>query len=39
MIHEQFYDEPTNRPLKVYAFDPSLEKAPGNYMTVKVGYE
>ena len=27
------------RPLKVYAFDPSLGRRYGNYMTVKVGYE
>ncbi|MEJ7860891.1 MAG: hypothetical protein WKF90_04555 [Pyrinomonadaceae bacterium] len=39
MIHEQFYDEPTNRPLKVYAFDPSRGKTLGNYMTVNVPYE
>src|SRR5258708_11014017 len=30
---------PTERPLKVYAFDPSVGRLIGNYMTAKVRYE
>ncbi len=39
MTDQQFYDEPTSRPLKVYAFDPSRGKTLGNYMTINVPYE
>lgn len=39
MARENSYDEPANRPLKVYAFDPSRGKTLGNYMTVKIPYE
>ncbi|HEX8733930.1 MAG TPA: hypothetical protein VF721_01315 [Pyrinomonadaceae bacterium] len=39
MSNGQFYDEPTSRPLKVYAFDPSRGRTLGNYMTVNVPYE
>lgn len=37
--HQMSYDEPTSRPLKVYAFDPSRGRTLGNYMTVTVPYE
>jgi hypothetical protein len=39
MSNGQFYDEPSSRPLKVYAFDPSRGRTLGNYMTVNVPYE
>lgn len=33
------FGQPTERPLKVYAFDPSAGRLVGNYMTIKVPYE
>ncbi len=39
MTQSNFYDEPTSRPLKVYAFDPSRGRTLGNHMTVEVPYE
>ncbi len=39
MTQMNFYDEPSSRPLKVYAFDPSRGRTLGNYMTVNVPYE
>lgn len=39
MTRDNSYSKPTNRPLKVYAFDPSRGKTLGNYMTIKVPYE
>jgi hypothetical protein len=33
------YSDPASRPLRVYAFDPSLGRNLNNYMTVKVPYE
>ncbi len=39
MINQQPYDEPSNRPLKVYAFDPSRGRTLGNFMTVDIPFE
>lgn len=39
MTNSNFYDDPTSRPLKVYAFDPSRGRTLGNYMTVNVPFE
>lgn len=39
MQTQDFYENPSYRPLKVYAFDPSRGKTLGNYMTVIVPYE
>src|SRR5258708_6288662 len=33
------YEDPTSRPLKIYAFDPSLGQTLGNYMTANIPYE
>jgi hypothetical protein len=34
-----FYPRPTSRPLKVYAFDPSMGRRLNNFMTLQVSYE
>ena len=39
MPRSQRYDEPTERPLKAYAFDPSHGRNLGNYMTINVRHE
>ena len=39
MTQSNFYDDPTSRPLKVYAFDPSRGKTLGNHMTINVPFE
>ncbi len=39
MNQPNFYNDPTSRPLKVYAFDPSRGKTLGNHMTVNVPFE
>jgi hypothetical protein len=39
MAQFEAYNEPTSRPLTVYAFDRSRGKTLGNHMTVSVPYE